>query len=1355
MAIDVQTKINLVTTDPFLAMDIRGGPEPRDEFLNFQLGRDYDRYLKMERDPEVRRSLARRRQMILGRRIVVEPASPSRVDKQAAQFCQGLLDGARPAIRYQALNSALLHKGQLIGFSVVRIDWEQVGDLLLPRFQSVPQSRFQFAYAQPDRTDIPVATSEKVDPKTDIVTVAGYELRLLTKNAPLTGERCPKKRFLVYTFDDEESPWGLGLGYSIYPYWTIKRESLKAWLLHSDRQGSPPVTGEHPQDVNDQSPDGAALISKFERFLKSVSPNAWARLPVGWSAKILETVGTAGPEVHQQLIAECNREIQICTIGELLFSDKASGSYAANASQNDSEQALIDGDCAILDEQLADLWTWICELNSLKGDPPIVRRELFADVRKAEVEKEKEQAKESRLGRDKSLFELGYRVKPEAIAEIYGEEYEAISTDEPNQETALISVLGIPATQALMQFIQGLANSGLSRDAAISVLTGVFGVDPKLAKQIVPEEQPQPQDQTPDLQTLLNSPDTQPADNTQFEGLRQRVLDLSDRYLSVDMAERKFKRNQCEQGFSCGHNTCISQNLPCPNPLIGQSVNYAEWLQSSVPGLMFAETLNAIADGTWDYAAKGGGKKKNCNPAKSHFCQTPSGAGSCVPLSRKCRYQPQGAVKQAANAIGQQARKSKSTAAPQQSSNPIKVNQSELDSKRADLEKRFGKQLVEDAENNVKRVLDDAEVFVRMGSTATLEQVLGDRFRTSAELGVKDHQIPNLKDKNYQDARNRVESKVLGYDAKNTNPEDRPIYGYLGSKDLNGQSHSDVSQAYGTIALKLKPEVKDRTTFTGSDSFKSGIASQVKNDGTPPPPNAASLVSSTRHGYDKTNLPNNYPSYFSDTSADGGQLRAAARARSIDDLTPALAPTGNAYIEAQIHGKVTPKDIAEIHFSPRGVGDRPSAAIAQFAKDNGVDLYVNGKKLGQQELDDIITPPKRTRINELNDALERGDFDEVLSRVEDLDRTAQKLTLASGETDRHLKALYQESGFDGLPKVASADDVSKVWQAGGTLMTRGVSRASSSNPNQYFDDFCKGDYFTGNGMYGNGTYVGHAGNIVNGQFVGYNAKTAKKDGKRALNDVARHNYISAQSVNFRMALDPSAVVGIQSKVSSEQFAISQKFDAWTATERAKIKAANSPKPADVKKYNAALKQAVAANSQLTPTLEAKKSLNGGQTTKHTYSVGTGSDKRTYIITEGQGFKSNGSFGKTYTFTDENGKVVQGRNMKDAISRATAAVIAQKNKADALKISGLKADPNVSSQALKEFDDRVETTKKALGLDGYDSGSLGRFAVVRGYDAIALDNSYEPDTFMNLLNRSKVTIQKDPLDWTQAKKTGAY
>lgn len=330
---------------------------------------------------------------------------------------------------------------------------------------------------------------------------------------------------------------------------------------------------------------------------------------------------------------------------------------------------------------------------------------------------------------------------------------------------------------------------------------------------------------------------------------------------------------------------------------------------------------------------------------------------------------PQPAAASAAAAASPQkttTKKPKASPAPAQSnavsSATVTTNQAELDKKRNNLAKRFGKQLVEKAETNVKQILDDPDndIYIRVGSADTLEKILGNRFLTSAELNITQHKIPFLSD-DYQTARNRVEQKVLGVDL-NTDPANRPIYGYMGSSDLNGNSHNSGVQDYGSIVVKLKPETKTRTTFTGSDSFKSGIASELVGADNPPPPNAASLVATTRHGYDKDSLPSGYPAFYKSKAGEKDQLTKAANANNIDDLVNHLSPTGAKYIETQIHGGVSPSDIAELRFESNKA--KPTPAIGQLAKANGIDLIVDGKKLSSKELDKLIggnvTPAAKT-----------------------------------------------------------------------------------------------------------------------------------------------------------------------------------------------------------------------------------------------------------------------------------------------------------------------------------------------------------------------------------------------------------
>ncbi|MCU0552844.1 MAG: DUF935 domain-containing protein, partial [Leptolyngbya sp. Prado105] len=347
MPIDVRTKLDLVRSDPNFARTLTNAPEAEDEHLYKRLGQDYARYLEMRRDPHVRSVLNKRRQSILGRRILVESATKKLRDigVKAAEEILTLLN-------YESICSALLNSGQLIGYSVLQLDWEDQDGFILPKTKFIPQNRFMFAYPELDNLDIPTATGESLDPETEIIMVGGYELRLLTKDNSIYGERCPRGRFLVYTFDADNTPWGLGLGYSVFPWWSIKREAMKSWLLHSDRFGSPPTIGTHPADISDDDPEMQGIIQRFERFLKSVSPNGWARLPEDFKLTLPEGA-SADPSVHERLIGTSDAQVSKAVLGEMQYSDKSSGSYAANVSQvEDRDANLTDADCNILDEQM-------------------------------------------------------------------------------------------------------------------------------------------------------------------------------------------------------------------------------------------------------------------------------------------------------------------------------------------------------------------------------------------------------------------------------------------------------------------------------------------------------------------------------------------------------------------------------------------------------------------------------------------------------------------------------------------------------------------------------------------------------------------------------------------------------------------------------------------------------------------------------------------------------------------------------------------------------------------------------------------------------------------------------------------
>jgi hypothetical protein len=284
---------------------------------------------------------------------------------------------------------------------------------------------------------------------------------------------------------------------------------------------------------------------------------------------------------------------------------------------------------------------------------------------------------------------------------------------------------------------------------------------------------------------------------------------------------------------------------------------------------------------------------------------------------------------------------------------PVKLNQNNLDAARSQIVKKSSEEAVKASESAAAAILQSKNtgIFVKVSSNQVLAGILEDRFKNSVELG-SDAKVPGLKG-SYQDARKRVEREQMGYQ-DDIDPTKRPIYSYLGNnKDLGSASHGDVA-AFGDITIKLKDAVKDRATFTGADSFKSGIASRISS------PSVASLIQSRKHGQ---------PNAMEDVK---GQIDRIGKAKNIDDLMSATSGIGNRYVEAQIHGQVRPEDIGEIHFKSTGEPPIPSKSIRDWAEKNGVAIYQNDKPYKHLEVSE-------SRRKEIADTITKKDFDQYLA----------------------------------------------------------------------------------------------------------------------------------------------------------------------------------------------------------------------------------------------------------------------------------------------------------------------------------------------------------------------------------------
>ncbi len=168
-------------------------------------------------------------------------------------------------------------------------------------------------------------------------------------------------------------------------------------------------------------------------------------------------------------------------------------------------------------------------------------------------------------------------------------------------------------------------------------------------------------------------------------------------------------------------------------------------------------------------------------------------------------------------------------------------------------------------------------------SNYSLKRILeSGRLKSQFEKGIGS--IGGLED---TDVRKLVENQIMsvGFDI---DPTKRPIYGYMRNKPF-GLGDDDAVDMYGDIAIKMKPAVKERSTFTMGDSLST---SHWGND--------------VNHHVVPVNAPTHHNIFVHQGHSDNPLevLRSGKIEKSWD------------YAEAQIHGGSDLSDFEHIYFPP-------------------------------------------------------------------------------------------------------------------------------------------------------------------------------------------------------------------------------------------------------------------------------------------------------------------------------------------------------------------------------------------------------------------------------------------------------
>ena len=207
------------------------------------------------------------------------------------------------------------------------------------------------------------------------------------------------------------------------------------------------------------------------------------------------------------------------------------------------------------------------------------------------------------------------------------------------------------------------------------------------------------------------------------------------------------------------------------------------------------------------------------------------------------------------------------------------INRNREDYEEFRQKNNFTDEMEKQVEKELEDLIEESDIATRT-SMDGLESILED--------GRIKSQFEDVKSSTYitKEQRAEVEKTLFGYN-NNLNPKLRPIYGYLTNKKFDISSKNGAIQ-YGNVSIVLKKKnVFNRTTYTIGDSLD-GSRWDFKVPTLLSQPNVRSMAA-------HRSLTDSYGKYT-------GKLG------SLDEVTNNVP-----YVEAQIHGGVSVKDIDKVY----------------------------------------------------------------------------------------------------------------------------------------------------------------------------------------------------------------------------------------------------------------------------------------------------------------------------------------------------------------------------------------------------------------------------------------------------------
>lgn len=338
------------------------------------LGGELKNYAKLLRDDQVHSLLEQRQDALIAAEWEVVPGGEDSRDREAADFLRGQL----MALNWDAITRRM-HKGVLYGYSVAECIWGMDGNKITLDAVKV-RKPWRFGFGKDGELKL------RVNAQTFLM---------------------PERKFwiAVWGADDDDSPYGQGLGHALWWPVYLKRNGAKFWAAYLDKFGSPSVKSKYPAGATEKEKATALEAAKAFRNESAVA------VPEGFDVELIEAAKNSGGSYEEFL------KYWDGAIAKIILSQTGTtqqGQYSGTAEVlNDVKSELVKADADLLCESFNDtVATWLTEWNFPGAKTPQVWRKV-PNTRREEAQR----------AADKGAYEIGLELTDDAINRRYGEDW--------------------------------------------------------------------------------------------------------------------------------------------------------------------------------------------------------------------------------------------------------------------------------------------------------------------------------------------------------------------------------------------------------------------------------------------------------------------------------------------------------------------------------------------------------------------------------------------------------------------------------------------------------------------------------------------------------------------------------------------------------------------------------------------------------------------------------------------------------------------------------------------------------------------------------------------------------------------